>query len=156
MTMHMYYWEDPGFCGYDYVALADCEVNARSKAINAYDGPPELKEKVVDGLQERPTGIFHYNSAIEIFTEFDPEGSLGSHQEWERLRTVGSEIRKIMETYRHQQQRNGFVDTPGGLEHMGDVWNLLAKWDRMLTEGSKSLTAGLTNKSQCSDNSEVR
>jgi len=132
MTMHMYYWEDPGNCGYDYVALADCEANGRSLATNAYDGPPELQSKVVEGLQLRPTGIFHYNAAIEIFTECDPEGSLGSHQEWERLRAVGKEISSIMETYRHQEEKNGFVDTPGGLEHMGDVWRLLGKWDRIL------------------------
>lgn len=41
-------------------------------------------------------------------------------------------IREIMATYRKQEARGG-VDTPGGLEHMGDVWRLLSKWDAALT-----------------------
>jgi hypothetical protein len=27
-----------------------------------------------------------------------------------------------------RQQEAGFVDTPGGLEHMGDVWSLISEW----------------------------
>jgi hypothetical protein len=44
---------------------------------------------------------------------------------------ICDEIMQIMETYREQEKR-GYVDTPGGLEHMGDVWNLLATWDDAL------------------------
>ena len=35
---------------------------------------------------------------------------------------IADEIQEITETYREQDAK-GFVDTPGGLEHMGDVWN---------------------------------
>jgi hypothetical protein len=29
---------------------------------------------------------------------------------------------------RIQQEQKGFIDTPGGFEHMGDVWNQISKW----------------------------
>lgn len=51
---------------------------------------------------------------------------------------IASEITSIMKTYR-EQQAAGYVDTPGGLEHMGDVWNLLWKWDEMLKSESKTI-----------------
>lgn len=40
-----------------------------------------------------------------------------------------------MATYREQEAKNGYVDTPGGLEHMGDVWKLLSKWDAAMAKG---------------------
>ncbi len=46
---------------------------------------------------------------------------------------VCAEILEIMATY-HEQEAAGSVDTPGGLEHMGDVWRLFGKWERMLKE----------------------
>ncbi len=45
---------------------------------------------------------------------------------------VCAEIVSIMATY-HEQEEAGYIDTPGGLEHMGDVWSLLGKWERALT-----------------------
>jgi hypothetical protein len=45
---------------------------------------------------------------------------------------VCTEIQDIMKTYRDQESR-GYIDTPGGLEHMGDVWTQLAHWDVMLS-----------------------
>ena len=50
------------------------------------------------------------------------------------METVCWEIRDIMKTYREQEAKNGYVDTPGGLEHMGDVWRLLARWDDELSK----------------------
>ena len=47
--------------------------------------------------------------------------------------TVCKEIQEIMVTYR-EQEAAGRIDTPGGLEHMGDVWRLLRKWDKLLSE----------------------
>lgn len=47
-------------------------------------------------------------------------------------RQVCSEILDIMKTY-HEQDARGYVDTPGGLEHMGDVWRLFQKWKDALT-----------------------
>ena len=44
---------------------------------------------------------------------------------------VCNEILDIMKTY-HEQDARGSVDTPGGLEHMGDVWSLFKSWERRL------------------------
>lgn len=45
-----------------------------------------------------------------------------------QLRTITDEVVAIMATY-HEQEKSAYgVDTPGGLEHMGDVWALLDKW----------------------------
>lgn len=49
---------------------------------------------------------------------------------------VCSEILEIMVTY-HEQDEEGNIDTPGGLEHMGDVWRLLGKWERLLLGGNQ-------------------
>lgn len=45
---------------------------------------------------------------------------------------VCTEIMEIMATYREQEAELGYVDTPGGLEHMGDAWRLLGEWDERL------------------------
>ena len=44
--------------------------------------------------------------------------------------TIIKELLDIMFVY-HQQEDRGNIDTPGGLEHMGDVWRLLLKWEEM-------------------------
>ena len=59
------------------------------------------------------------------------EGSLNLSAE----RKVCTELLEIMDTY-HQQDEAGCVDTPGGLEHMGDVWRLFKKWENIL-KGTK-------------------
>jgi hypothetical protein len=59
----------------------------------------------------------------------------------EAQRAVCSEIQRIMATYREQKAELGYVDTPGGLEHMGDVWRLLAEWDDSLRAAALSTTA---------------
>jgi len=46
---------------------------------------------------------------------------------------VCAEILEIMQIY-HEQEATEGVDTPGGLEHMGDVWRLFGKWEEMLSE----------------------
>ncbi len=46
--------------------------------------------------------------------------------------TVCAEILEIMETYHEQDKSPYGVDTPGGLEHMGDVWRLFEKWEQLL------------------------
>lgn len=50
----------------------------------------------------------------------------------EAEKNVCWEIQDIMRVYREQNAKEGF-DTPGGLEYMGDVWRLLSRWDRELT-----------------------
>lgn len=49
---------------------------------------------------------------------------------------VCAEIQEIMQTYREQEDQ-GKIGTPGGLEHMGDVWRLFRRWDAMLAERGK-------------------
>lgn len=49
---------------------------------------------------------------------------------------IAQEILEIMRVYHHQDE-SGFIDTPGGLEHMGDVWQLFKKWEKLLKEGVK-------------------
>ena len=44
---------------------------------------------------------------------------------------VCDEILDIMKTY-HEQKAGGGIDTPGGLEHMGDVWRLFREWETKL------------------------
>jgi hypothetical protein len=44
------------------------------------------------------------------------------------VKAVCDEIIEIMATHDEQMNKNGYVDTPGGLEHMGDVWRLLSRW----------------------------
>lgn len=50
-------------------------------------------------------------------------------QPWLQVR---EELLDIMRAYDEQMAENGYVDTPGGLEHMGDVWNLLSGWRDMI------------------------
>jgi hypothetical protein len=37
-----------------------------------------------------------------------------------------------MRVYREQEASRNGVGTPGGLEHMGDVWSLFLKWEQVL------------------------
>lgn len=46
---------------------------------------------------------------------------------------LANEVMSIMDIYRKQEAR-GNVDTPGGLENMGDVWSWFKVWDRKLRE----------------------
>ena len=41
---------------------------------------------------------------------------------------VCEELIDIMRVYDEQMEKRGYVDTPGGLEHMGDVWRLFERW----------------------------
>lgn len=45
---------------------------------------------------------------------------------------ICNEILDIMEAFDTQLEENGEIGTPGGLEHMGDVWNLLRGWQQDL------------------------
>lgn len=50
---------------------------------------------------------------------------------------VIAEIKEIAETYREQSKSRAGIGTPGGIEHLGDVWRLIDKWDKLL--GGKGL-----------------
>jgi len=47
---------------------------------------------------------------------------------------VCEEIIEIMAEY-DRQNASGYIDTPGGLEHMGDVWGKLDGWRKKLIAG---------------------
>lgn len=47
---------------------------------------------------------------------------------------VCQEILAIMNCYREQEASDYGVSTPGGLEHMGDVWRLFRKWEGLLLQ----------------------
>lgn len=50
----------------------------------------------------------------------------------EPAQQIAREITEIMAVYDEQTASMGYVDTPGGLEHMGDVWRLLDRWREMI------------------------
>jgi hypothetical protein len=47
---------------------------------------------------------------------------------------VCEKILRIMKTYHEQESTSYGIDTPGGLEHMGDVWSLFLEWEKLLTK----------------------
>lgn len=55
---------------------------------------------------------------------------------------VCREIQEIMAVYREQSASAYGVDTPGGLEHMGDVWRMLTRWDAKLSAESGVARSG--------------
>lgn len=50
------------------------------------------------------------------------------------MEKVRDELLAIMRIY-HEQEQSGDIDSPGGLEHMGDVWRLFLRWERSLIRG---------------------
>jgi predicted nuclease with TOPRIM domain len=50
-----------------------------------------------------------------------------------QVEPVCTDILRIMKVYHEQAASPNGVDTPDGLEHMGDVWNLFHKWEHALT-----------------------
>ena len=60
--------------------------------------------------------------------------------EIERLKAVTDEILAIMAVYHEQENSSRGVGTPGGLEHMGDVWRLLSKWEDKLIQRAREAT----------------
>lgn len=48
------------------------------------------------------------------------------------MQQVCAEILSIMDTYHEQKKSKYGVGTPGGLEHMGDVWSLFMRWEEKL------------------------
>ncbi len=51
---------------------------------------------------------------------------------------IARKIIDIMSVYDEQEASMGYVDIPGGLERMGDVWWLLDRWRDMLRAGRLS------------------
>jgi hypothetical protein len=64
--------------------------------------------------------------------EFDAVKRIAEALGMEALQKVASEILEIMDTYDNQTTSPSGIGTPGGLEHMGDVWRLLRRWCRVI------------------------
>lgn len=56
----------------------------------------------------------------------------------ETMKTVCAEIVEIAREYERQYEKRGYVDSPGGLEHMGDVWTQIQVWAGMINPNYKS------------------
>ncbi len=49
-------------------------------------------------------------------------------------REVCNAILRIAQAF-HEQEALGQVDTPGGFEHMGDVWSRICEWEKLIIGG---------------------
>lgn len=65
-----------------------------------------------------------------------PNAIIKLEQENARLRGVGNEILTIADEYKRQEE-SGYVYSPGGLEHMGDVWRKISRWAEALRADGK-------------------
>ncbi len=100
-------------------------IGCTAPTIEEYAERLERENAVLQSQLDTATSLYIKNHA-----ELEAEVS--------RLRGVTSQIQEIMKEYRHQYAK-GYVDSPGGLEHMGDVWSLLWKWDEALAERALSV-----------------
>lgn len=67
------------------------------------------------------------NTADAIRT-LDPPATSREQRLEEARKRVCDSIVEIMQTYDEQEAQGIYGGTPGGLEHMGDVWRLLDRW----------------------------
>lgn len=85
--------------------------NYRSQTARGYVDPPELKHMsgqfILGYRQGRDDAVNAQNRVCQV-------------------------ILSIMDTYHQQEASDRGVDTPGGLEHMGDVWGLFLEWEAVL------------------------
>jgi hypothetical protein len=100
------------------IAALEKALNQLCDAVLACDLEPELDEE--------------YQTARALLREGNAQPGYAEARTPQAV--VCSEVLAIMETYREQSKSAYGVGTPGGLEHMGDVWSLFFKWERMLTE----------------------
>ena len=63
----------------------------------------------------------------EKFRGFALVAEKAQSRDWQAMLIVCEEILEIQKEYDTQNQK-GYVDSPGGLEHMGDVWTQIAVW----------------------------
>jgi hypothetical protein len=98
--------------------------------------PQPLSNQMEDALANRKQYSGQY---VEITPEQLREwinALKGMEVRWD----IGREIQDIMTVYRQHEKTAFGVDSPGGLEHMGDVWRLLGRWDELLTESPKIMS----------------
>jgi hypothetical protein len=82
---------------------------------------------MADGTYCLPAGSSGYDLVSEVSNAVAEREPLATAQQ-----AICAEIVVIMETYRLQEDSENGVGTPGGLEHMGDVWRLFRAWDERL------------------------
>lgn len=103
----------------------------------------ELKEREAahrefDALRKAANVSVLFKAEIMLNRLEAAEAHIASLSQWRDTKTrssnrVREEIQSMVAEYR-AQVRDGQVDTPGGLEHMGDVWKLLCRWAEDLKE----------------------
>ena len=98
----------------------------------SYEVPVEFIENRGDNYYYKEVASCLLTATPERFYTHDPLPEW--HLALPRKRAssvVCAEILSIMDTY-HDQEANGRIDTPGGFEHMGDVWRTLERWEKTL------------------------
>jgi dihydrofolate reductase (trimethoprim resistance protein) len=72
--------------------------------------------------------IYPEAALVEWKPELSHPSAIREAVEGDRERcSICDEIVEI-DDERIRQEERGFVDSPGGFEHMGDVWNQISKW----------------------------
>ena len=109
--MNVYYWEDLGSIGYDCVAYAGSKLEARKIAKEKLKGECDAEDydEICAALDGEPTGIFHYDTALWIFTEIDTAQARLSRNEWA---TLSQQMR----------QRASFAGTTASLKRLLLTW----------------------------------
>lgn len=103
--------------------IGECEKrSSRTWCFLIHEG--ELPSSVTDDprAREEGTDAAHHALAALALTAQD---------------SVCQQIIDIMDEHDRQLKERGYVDTPGGLEHMGDVWSLLGVWREQLQAGKE-------------------
>ncbi len=124
--MKLFYWEDPGGHGYDFVVQAKSQEEARTLAKKSYDGDPARQHFVFIALDSPPTGIFHYGVALPIFTECDPMASRLCQNELDKLKAAATE-RDALATRCGELERDKVrldwlqENAPSGIGHVQDM-----------------------------------
>ena len=94
-------------------------------------------EGIDDDIQAEIKGVWEGIASKHLSALPSPDTALMDEVE----KKVCDEVIKIMDTY-DEQEAKGYVYSPGGLEHMGDVWRLLDKWRKALNSSRNATGRG--------------
>lgn len=98
----------------------------QQRAEEEYPELAGLRSKLADLIVERE------EMSADLGAYADKEEALIRRVKMLEEDPIMEEILKIMQTYHEQEATAYGVDTPGGLEHMGDVWHLFLKWEKAI------------------------
>jgi hypothetical protein len=94
-------------------------------------------QKTLPAIIEAIKEIMLHNSIYIAASEIQNNAKFSDQKVLKRIEAIGKvcdEILGIMRVYHEQETERGYVDTPGGFEHMGDVWKTFLRWEKMLNE----------------------